>query len=166
MRALTQKQHSFVIAYADGHPLAVAEKMAGISPRTSRRLRASPYFRQIIRERARSIIADAAPRAARRLDELMMQDDSKAVAKDSAIALLAIEGLKAPSAPTPPPINIGVGVYTGPYILNNDEERAAYRAHVRKWGVPQGAGYIINWKSDTEPDVKEPDAIEHVPNET
>ena len=160
MKPLTDKQQRFLIAYCDGHPSVIAAQAAGVSPRTARRLLAKPGFRSLIRQRARDIISNAAPRAAKRLDELMSQDDSKAVSKDAAIALLAIDGIKAPQAPAAPiaQVNIGIGVWDPPPsgrcgVLETLEDYDYHIAQTKKHGPAQGPGYELVLGDPKDPEI-------------
>jgi hypothetical protein len=117
-RALTKKQHAFLIAYADGHGVVASARMAKLSIRHAYRLQKDPSFRTMVRERARSIVSDAAPHAAKRLAELMSQSDSLHVAREAATTLLAIEGIKAPVAGPSVSVQVAVG-----YDIDLDSER-------------------------------------------
>jgi hypothetical protein len=140
-KPLTKKQGLFLIAHCDGLPPAAAAKAAGMSPRNARRLLAKADFRALVRMRAREIISDAAPRAAKRLDELMTQNESKHVAKDAAIALLGIEGIRPPAGPAAGPlVNLN---FTAGFTLRTDEEARQFDEHVKKHGEPPGPGYVI-----------------------
>ena len=160
MKGLTNKQQLFLTAISDGHPPAVAAKAANMSRRNASRLLKSPDFRAYIRQRARDIISNATPRAARRLDELMSQDDAKAVAKDAAIALLAIDGIKPPAVPAPAPTtNVHVGIGFSPSSghgcsLQTAEDYREFIAHTKKYGWPKGgAGYLMILGDTSDPEI-------------